>query len=597
MENSRLHHILNSLPGKPGIYQFFDCNGTIIYIGKAKNLKKRIVSYFKGNFSSGKTAVMIGKTDEIKYIVVDSEADALLLENNLIKKYQPRYNILLKDDKTFPWICVKKEHFPRVFSTRTVLKDGSHYFGPYTSVRLLHTLLELIKKLYPLRNCNYKLSEENIKTKKYKLCLEYHIGNCKGPCEGLQTEEDYEQSILNIKDILKGNIVKVIGYLKTLMKDFSADYEFEKAQIVKEKLGLLEKFQKKSTIVNPEIDNVDVFSIVTDEKYGYVNYLKVLNGAIIQIHTIELKKQLDETPEDLLLFAITDIRQRFQSESPEIIISFEINVEIPGVKFIVPKIGDKKKLLELSQRNVQYYQQEKQRQAEELKQKTPQKRILEQMKKDLHLKELPLQIECFDNSNIQGSQAVAAMAVFKNAKPAKSEYRHFNIKTVEGIDDFASMKEVVFRRYRRLLEEKKTLPQLIVVDGGIGQLNSAVAALGELKLKNKIAIIGIAKKLESIFFPGDSVPLFLDKKSETLKVIQQIRNETHRFGITHHRGKREKETIKTEITGIKGIAGETARKLLTEFKSVANVKKAKFEEIEKIIGKAKAKIVFEYFRK
>lgn len=540
---------------------------------------------------------MIGKTDEIKYIVVDSEADALLLENNLIKKYQPRYNILLKDDKTFPWICVKKEHFPRVFSTRTVLKDGSHYFGPYTSVRLLHTLLELIKKLYPLRNCNYKLSEENIKTKKYKLCLEYHIGNCKGPCEGLQTEEDYEQSILNIKDILKGNIVKVIGYLKTLMKDFSADYEFEKAQIVKEKLGLLEKFQKKSTIVNPEIDNVDVFSIVTDEKYGYVNYLKVLNGAIIQIHTIELKKQLDETPEDLLLFAITDIRQRFQSESPEIIISFEINVEIPGVKFIVPKIGDKKKLLELSQRNVQYYQQEKQRQAEELKQKTPQKRILEQMKKDLHLKELPLQIECFDNSNIQGSQAVAAMAVFKNAKPAKSEYRHFNIKTVEGIDDFASMKEVVFRRYRRLLEEKKTLPQLIVVDGGIGQLNSAVAALGELKLKNKIAIIGIAKKLESIFFPGDSVPLFLDKKSETLKVIQQIRNETHRFGITHHRGKREKETIKTEITGIKGIAGETARKLLTEFKSVANVKKAKFEEIEKIIGKAKAKIVFEYFRK
>jgi excinuclease ABC subunit C len=538
---------------------------------------------------------MLGKTDDIKYIVVDTEADALLLENNLIKKYQPRYNILLKDDKTFPWICIKNERFPRIFSTRNILKDGSQYFGPYTSVRMLHTLLELIKKLYPLRNCNYKLSEENSKIKKYKLCLEYHIGNCKGPCEGLQTEEDYEQSILNIKDILKGNIIKVIGYLKNLMKIFSAHYEFEKAQIVKEKLELLEKFQKKSTIVNPEIDNVDVFSIVTDEKYGYVNYLKVHNGAIIQIHTIELKKQLDETSEELLLYAITDIRQRFQSESKEIIIPFEIEINIPDLKFTVPKIGDKKNLLELSQRNVQYYQHEKQMQAEALKQKMPQKRILEQMKKDLHLNELPVHIECFDNSNIQGSQAVAAMAVFKNAKPAKSEYRHFNIKTVEGIDDYASMKEVVFRRYSRLIEEKKTLPQLIVIDGGIGQLNSAVEALDELKLKNKIAIIGIAKKLESIFFPGDSVPLFLDKKSETLKVIQQIRDETHRFGIAHHRGKRERETIKTELTGIKGIAAETAKKLLAEFKSVANIKKAKFEEIEKIIGKSKAKIVFEYF--
>ena len=587
--------ILQSLPNNPGVYQFYDNSATIIYVGKAKNLKKRVYSYFSDNTKSGKLSVLVSKIADIKFIIVDTEQDALLLENNLIKKHQPRYNVLLKDDKTFPWICVKNEPFPRIFPTRNVIRDGSEYFGPYTSVKLMQTLLELTHKLYPLRNCNLKLTQENIIKKKFKICLEYHIGNCKGPCEGLQIIEDYNNSISEIKAILKGNIIKVINHLKDLMKTFSDNLEFEKAQMIKEKLETLEKFQKKSTIVNPEIDDVDVFSITTDENYGYVNFLKVSNGAIIQVHTIELKKKLDETPEELLLYAITDIRQRFNSESSEIIIPFELDITIANAKFFIPKIGDKKKLLELSQRNVQYYKFERQKQLEDLKKKSTNNRVLEKMKLDLRMKELPIQIECFDNSNIQGTLPVSAMVVFKNGKPAKSEYRHFNIKTVEGPDDYASMEEVVLRRYKRILEENKQLPQLIIIDGGIGQLNSALTSLEKLGLNNKIAIIGIAKKLESIFFPHDSIPLFLDKKSETLRLIQRIRDEAHRFGITHHRGKREKLIIKSELTDIEGIAEKTAQKLLSHFKSVVNIKKATISELEVLIGNAKANVVFNYF--
>ena len=588
--------ILKSLPDKPGVYQYYDGTGKIIYVGKAKSLKKRVSSYFnKEKYESGKAAVLVRKIADIKYVVVQSEFDALLLENNLIKEYQPRYNILLKDDKTFPWICIKKECFPRVFPTRNVIKDCSLYFGPYASVRMMNTLLDLIRQLYPLRTCKFKLTGENINNGKFKICLEYHIGNCKGPCEGYQTEEDYNSIISQIQEIIKGNISAVEKQLKALMTAYSESMEYEKAQEIKGKLQLLERYQGKSTVVNPSINNVDVFSVISDESNAYVNFLKVVHGAVIQSHRVEIKKKLDEPDKELLALAIAEFRQRFGADAKEIIVPFGLDIEIPGVIFTVPRKGDKKQLLELSDRNVRYYMKDKQKQKELADPERHSKRILEQMMKDLHLHEPPVHIECFDNSNIQGSFPVAAMVVFKNSKPEKKEYRHFNIKTVEGPDDFASMEEVIYRRYKRLIEENKPLPQLIVVDGGKGQLSSALKSLEKLDLRGKIGIIGIAKKLEEIYYPGDSLPLYLDKKSETLKIIQHLRNEAHRFGIAHHRSKREKALTRSELTQIDGVGEKTLQALLKKFKSVNNIKKATLEELQKIVGKAKGKIVFEYF--
>ncbi len=598
MEKSEhINALVKSMPDNPGVYQYYDADGKIIYVGKAKNLKKRVSSYFnKDQSENGKTKILVKKIVDIKFIIVDTELDALLLENNLIKKYQPRYNVLLKDDKTYPWICIKNERFPRVFSTRNIVKDGSLYFGPYASVKVMHTVLDLIKQLFKLRNCNFNLSTENVKAKKFKVCLEYHIGNCKAPCIGNESEEEYNQTISNIKEITKGNISTVSKHLKTLLNQHVEKLEFEKAHVIKEKIDALEKFQSKSTVVSPTITNVDVFSITSDEKTAYVNFLKVVNGSIIQGHTIELKKKLDESNQELLALSIVELRERFHSDAKEVIVPFEIETEFPGIEFTVPQRGDKKHLLELSERNVNYYKREKIKQENLIDPERHTKRILEQMKKDLRLTEEPRHIECFDNSNFQGAYPVAAMTVFKDCKPSKKDYRHFNIKTVEGPDDFASMEEIIYRRYKRVLEENQSMPQLIVIDGGKGQLSSALESLDKLGLKGKVAIIGIAKKLEEIYFPGDSIPLYLDKRSESLKIIQQIRDEAHRFGITHHRNKRDKGTLKTELTEIKGISDTTAQKLLSHFKSVKKVKEATEEEIASVVGKSKAKTITDYYK-
>jgi excinuclease ABC subunit C len=592
-----LQQIIKNLPDKPGVYQYFDKDEKIIYVGKAKSLKKRVSSYFNhDNYENNKTVVLVKNICDIKFILVETELDALLLENNLIKKYQPRYNVLLKDDKTYPWICIKNERFPRVFSTRNVIKDGSLYFGPYGSGKMMHTLLDLVHHLYPLRNCNFNLTEENITKGKFKVCLEYHLGNCKGPCEGLQTLRDYNEQIDDIKNIIKGNVNEVEKHLKVLMQEFAQNFEYEKAHLIKLKIEQLEKYQSKSTVVNPSISNVDVYSILSDENFGFVNFLKVVNGSIIQAHTIELKKKLDESDAELLRIAIAELRLRFESNAKEIIVPLLPELEIAGTEFIIPQRGDKKKLLELSERNVEYYRKEKQKQADLVDPERHTKRILAQMKKDLRLQEEPRHIECFDNSNFQGAYPVSAMTVFKDAKPSKKDYRHFNIKTVEGPNDFASMEEVIYRRYKRMLEEEQEVPQLIVIDGGKGQLSSALESLEKLNLRGKITVIGIAKKLEEIFYPGDSIPLYLDKKGETLKILQQIRDEAHRFGITHHRNRRDKGTLKSELTDIKGISYSTAQKLLWKFKSVKTIQNSEEVELAEVIGKAKAKIVSDYFK-
>lgn len=588
---------LKNLPTKPGVYQYFNSDGVIIYVGKAKNLKSRVSSYFNKQHEGGKTNLLVKQIADIKTLVVGSELEALLLENNLIKKYQPKYNILLKDDKTYPWICVKNERFPRVFSTRNVVKDGSAYFGPYASVRMMNTVLELIRSLYPLRNCNYNLSKENITNNKFKVCLEYHIGNCKAPCVNEQAEEDYNQTVHQIKDIIKGNINSVTKFLKPLMKSYSEKLEFEKAQLIKEKIQTLENYQSKSVVVSPTINDVDVFSIVSDESYGFVNYLKVINGAIIQGHTIALKKKLDETDDELLQIGIAELRVRFESESKEVIVPFKPDLEDENIKFTIPQRGDKKQLLELSERNAKYYRLEQKKQQANVNPTKHSDRILERLQKDLRMSEKPTHIECFDNSNIQGTNAVAACVVFKDGKPSKKDYRHFNIKTVEGPDDFASMTEIVYRRYKHLLEENQPLPQLIIIDGGKGQLNAALKSLDDLGLRGKITIIGIAKRLEEIYFPNDAVPLYLNKTSESLKIIQYLRNEAHRFGITHHRNKRSKAAIKSELAEIDGIGYKTAQQLLWKFKSVARIKKASLEELEKVISKKRAKVVFDFFDK
>ena len=594
---SHIEPIVKNLPHKPGVYQYFDDKNKIIYVGKAKDLKKRVSSYFtKINSISGKVQMLVRRIADIKYIVVETEQDALLLENNLIKKYQPHYNVALKDDKTFPWICIRNEPFPRIFPTRHMIRDGSTYFGPYANVRLMHTLLELSRQLYPLRNCQLVLTEKNIKARKFRVCLEYHIGNCKGPCEGHQSTEDYDKSIQAIREIIKGNITTVARQLRELMMSYAASQEFEKAHYVKEKLALLDKYQSKSTVVNPSINDVDVFSIASAGLLAYVNFMKVMNGAIIQVHTIELHKKLDETPEELLAIAITEIRQRFESVSPEIIVPFKLDYEITGLTFTVPKIGDKKKLLELSERNVRYYQMEREKQKELVDPEHKSRRILDTMMKDLRMTEVPAHIECFDNSNIQGTSPVAAMVCFINARPDTSEYRHFNIKTVEGPDDFASMEEVIFRRYKRLLEEEKPLPQLVIVDGGKGQLSAALTSLAKLGLTGRMTVIGIAKKLEEIYYPNDSFPMYLDKKSETLRIIQQMRDEAHRFGITHHRKRREKTAMAPQLEEIPGIGFTINQKLLWKFKSVKNIRLATLEEIQAIIGKAKGKIIYDHFQ-
>ena len=582
-----IKEIIKDLPQKAGVYQYFDKEEKILYVGKAKNLKKRVSSYFTKKHEHAKTKMMVSKIRDIKYFVVPTEMDALLLENNLIKKYQPKYNIMLKDDKTYPFICVKNEPFPRVFSTRRVVKDGSTYFGPYTSVRLVRTLLEFIHQLYPLRTCSLNLKKENIEKKKFKLCLEYHIGNCLAPCEGFQSEESYEIGINHIKQILKGDIKSVTSILNDRMIYHAENLEFEKAQSVKEKLNLLENYQSKSTIVNTKINNVDVFTIVSDENSAFVNYLKISSGAIIQTHTIELKKKLEETDEQLLVYAITELRQRFNSVSKEIYSSLMLEDLWEGAKILLPKIGDKYKLIELSKRNAKYMQFDKIKKKDALKAKSSDKRIVNQLQVDLNLKEKPRHIECFDNSNFQGTNAVAACVVFKNAKPSKKDYRNFNIKTVVGPDDFKSMEEVVYRRYKRLLEEKESLPQLIVIDGGKGQLSSAAKSLDKLGLIGKIEIIGIAKKLEEIFFLGDSIPIYLDKRSESLKLIQQLRNEAHRFSITHHRNKRSKNTFTTSLNEIEGLGEKTIEKLISHFGSVKKIKEAKKEELISLVGESK----------
>ncbi len=585
----------SNLPNKPGVYQYYDKEDKLLYVGKAKNLKKRVSSYFTKKHDNGRTRILVKKIVTIKHIVVDTETDALLLENNLIKKYQPRYNIMLKDDKTYPWICIKKERFPRVFSTRRMIKDGSEYFGPYTSMKTVHTLLDLINGLYPLRNCNFNLSEKKIKEGSYKVCLEYHLGNCLGACEGKQTEEDYNKSIVAIRNILKGNFKESLSAFKLQMKSFAENQHYEDAQRIKEKIDVLVNYQSKSTIVNPKINNVDVFSVISDEAYGYVNYLQISFGSIIRSHTLEIKKKLEETDEVLLQLAIIELRQRFQSQCNEIYVPFKINVG-ENIKVHVPKVGDKKHILDLSIRNAKYYRIERFKQVRITDPNRHENRIMAQMKKDLRLSVEPRHIECFDNSNIQGTNAVAACVVFKNGKPSKKDYRKFNIKTVEGPDDFASMEEVVFRRYKRLLEEKQPLPQLIIIDGGKGQLSSSLKSLDKLNLRGKIAIIGIAKRLEELFYPDDPIPLYLDKKSETLKIIQQLRNEAHRFGIEFHRNKRSKEALNTTLDTISGIGEKTIVDLLKHFKSTKRITKASFDELVKVVGPSKAKKIITHFQ-
>ncbi len=596
MNNPSLELQIQTLPDNPGVYQYYDKEGKILYVGKAKNLKKRVSSYFNKVHDNAKTNVLVRKIVEIKHIVVSSEQDALLLENNLIKKLQPRYNVLLRDDKTYPWICIKKEPFSRIFPTRRMVKDGSEYFGPYTSFKTVNTILELIKELYPLRTCNYDLTENNIQNHKYKVCLEFHIGNCKGGCEGYELLENYQKQVDAIREILKGNFKESLKEFKVKMQELAAEMHFEEAQKIKEKIAVLEQYQSRSTIINPKISNIDVFSIISDEAVAYVNFLQIAHGAIIRSYTLELKKKLEETNEELLELAVVELRERFHLTSKEIILPFALDFG-DKIKVTVPQLGDKKQILELSERNAKYYRMDQLKQIQIVDPERHTNRIMAQMQKDLRLSEEPRYIECFDNSNIQGTNPVAACVVFKDGKPSKKDYRHFNIKTVEGPNDFASMEEVVYRRYKRLLDENQPLPQLIIIDGGKGQLSSALKSIDDLGLRGKIAIIGIAKRLEELFYPGDSAPLYLDKKSETLKVIQFLRNEAHRFGITFHRDKRSKAALNSTIETIPGIGEKTMLALITHFKSVKRLKLATEKDISEIIGASKAKKISDFYHK
>lgn len=593
-----IDNILKTLPGKPGVYQYFDAQGTIIYVGKAKNLKNRVSSYFnKQQYESAKTLMLVKRIVDIRYIVVETEMDALLLENSLIKKYKPKYNINLKDDKTYPSIVIMNEPFPRVFPTRNIIKDGSEYFGPYASVKTMHLMLDLIKSLYPLRTCTWPLTKKNIEAGKFRVCLEYDLGNCKAPCVGKQSKEEYDKNIDNIRSILRGDYQDLQRELKMRMNELAAAYRFEDAEEIRKKLEVLEKFQAKSTIVNPAIHNVDVFSISSDANSGYINYIKVNNGTIVNSYNLELKKKMEESDSELLEYAIVEIRERFQSTSKEILVSTKLEIEIPGISFHIPQRGDKRKLLELSQRNSRHFMMDAHKQTALIDPERHANRILETAKKDLHLQELPVHIECFDNSNIQGTNPVSACVVFKNAKPSKQDYRIFNVKSVDGPNDFDTMKEVVYRRYSRLLDEGESLPQLVVIDGGKGQLSAALEVFDQLKIRGKIAIISIAERLEEIYFPGDSLPLYLDKRSETLKLIQHLRDEAHRFGITKHRNKRSKQALRSELTDIKGVGNHTTQTLIIHFKTVNAIKEASLEELEKVVDKRKARTIWEYFNR
>lgn len=591
--------VLPTLPHEPGIYKYFDENDTIIYVGKAKDLRKRVASYFtKQLHDSAKTYLLVKNIRRIEFAVVETEQDALLLENVLIKQWQPKYNIQLKDDKTYPYICIKKEDFPRVLLTRQLERDGSEYYGPYAQTGTAYIILELIQHLFKLRTCTLSLTPANIAASKFKVCLEYHVGNCAGPCAALQSEAVYSEMIAQIRHILKGNISSVIQYLKELMRTYADAFEFEKAQAVKEKLTRLQNYQSKSTVVNPKINNVDVFYLENTEKRAFVSFLKVVNGAIIQTKVIEIVKRLDETPEELLLFGLTEMRTQFNSNAAELILPFAIDYPSEKVKIVVPQIGDKKKLLELARKNAFYFR--KQYEIKTTERRTGQERrfeVLNRLKKDLRLTELPEHIECFDNSNIQGAFPVAAMVVFKNGQAAKKDYRHFNIKTVEGPDDFASMEEIVFRRYKRLMDEQQPLPQLILIDGSKGQLGAAIKSLEKLGIYGKMAIAGIAKKLEEIYLPNDPLPLHLDKRSESLHLIQQIRNEAHRFAITFHRQKRSKGTIKSELDDIKGLGPKSVEKLLTTFKSIDQIRQADVTALKQVLNEKQAQAVLDYFTK
>lgn len=588
---------LKKIPHRPGVYQYFDKNDTLIYVGKAKDLRNRVGSYFTStHLLNGKTRVLVRKINRIAFTIVDTEIDAWLLENNLIKKHQPRYNVMLKDDKTYPWIVVKHERFPRVFWTRKYVKDGSTYYGPYASVGMMHIIMGMIRELFPLRTCKLSLSEENIRKGKFKVCLEYQIGNCKGPCEGYQSEEDYDENLQSIKDILNGKISIVTSKLKEQMRSAAEKMDFEAAHKYKTKLDKLSNYQSKSTVVSSSITNVDVFSIASDEQYAFVNFLKVVNGVIIQTQTIELKKRLDESDVELLSLAISDIRTRFNSLSREVIVPFEIDIEsAENLKFTVPKMGDKKSLLDLSLKNVAYFRKERMTQYERLNPELKTERILTQMKKDLRMNVLPQHIECFDNSNIQGNYPVSAIVVFKDAKPSKKDYRHFNVKTVVGPNDFATMEEAVFRRYRRLLDEGQSLPQLIIIDGGKGQLGAALKSLRLLGIEKQLTVIGIAKRLEELYYPGDSFPLYLDKKSETLKIIQHLRDEAHRFGITFHRNQRSRKTFVSELENVPGVGKTSVEKLLKAFKSVKRVKEATDEQLIEVLNKKQVQAIRTYF--
>lgn len=597
--NEHIAEILSNLPNKPGVYQYFDKNGTILYVGKAKVLKNRVKSYFNTKkVESAKTKVLVRKIADIKFIITPTEYDALLLENNLIKKLKPKYNIQLKDDKTFPWICITKEPFPKIFPTRNIIKKSkAEYIGPYSSVRVMKTALELVKEIYPIRSCNLNLNKENIEANKFKVCLDYHIKKCMGPCEGYQSQEDYNSSIDQIRKILKGNIKEVIHYTRDQMMHYASNHEFELAQEFKEKLALLENYQSKSTVVNSTIDDVDVFSIISDPAQAFVNYIKIVNGAIVKSYTTAIKKKLDEPDDEILASVVVALREQFNSDSKTIYTSIPLELSMSeDIKVVTPKIGDKKKLIDFSLNNVKQYKFDRYKNLKVTNPEEHTNRILLQIQKDLHLKELPKHIECFDNSNFQGTNAVAACVVFKDAKPSKKDYRHFNIKTVEGPNDFASMEEVVYRRYKRLKEEGESLPQLVIIDGGKGQLSSAVSALKQLDLFGKIAIVGIAKKLEEIFFPNDSVPLYIDKKSESLKTIQHLRNEAHRFGITHHRNKRSKGAIDSSLNVIPGVGEKSVIALLKHFKTIKKIKEATEEELRAVVNTKQAKAILDYFK-
>jgi excinuclease ABC subunit C len=595
MSSETIATILKSLPNKPGIYQHIDKDGKILYIGKAKDLKKRVASYFNKNLQNFRLESLVRKVVDIRIIVTETELDALLLENSLIKEHQPKYNINLKDDKTYPWIVIKKERFPRIFYTRQKWNDGSEYFGPYPSVKVMKAVLELIRQIHPLRTCSLNLKEESIQNGKFQRCLEFHLGNCLGPCEGLQSEEEYNYEVLLAREIITGRLSSVKKLLLEKMQSAAELLQFEEAQALKEKAGLLDQYQSKSTVVSPSITNVDVFSAMTDATYGYVNYFLVVDGAILRSHTIEFKRKLEESEEELLRIAIPELRLRFGSESKEILLSHDCDLALDGIQIHVPQRGDKKRLVDLSLKNARYFRLEKLKNVQLTDPDRHTNRIMEQMKLDLRLKSEPRHIECFDNSNFQGSDAVSACVVFKDGRPAKSEYRHFNVKTVEGPDDFATMEEVVFRRYRRLLDENAPLPELVLIDGGKGQLSAAMKSIRKLGLEGQIAVLGIAKRLEELFFPGDSIPLYLDKRSETLKVLQQLRNEAHRFGITHHRNKRDKNTLSNELEEIEGIGPSTAEKLLTQFKSIKRLETATLEELSEWVGQSKAQRIKNYF--